>query len=413
MKKSIFSLLLFVLNLPGLLSQNYTISGYISDAKSGETLINSSVYDVKSMKGTVSNSYGFYSITLPKSPVELEFTYVGFSPASRKFNLKSDTTINISLKESTILNEVTVLGTYKELGVKGSQMSTLEVPVALIKNVPALFGETDVLKALQLLPGVKGGIEGSAGFYVRGGGPDENLFLLDGVPVYNVNHLGGLFSVFNADAIKNVTFYKGSFPARFGGRLSSVLDIRMNDGNNKKIHGNFSVGIISSKFNLEGPLLSDKTTFSISGRRTYLDLLVQPLLKIGTSRQEKDKMSVGYYFYDLNVKISHKFSDRDRLFLSNYLGDDVIYSDIREDFKSDDKSRYESRLKLNLDFGNLITALRWNHVLNNKLFMNSTFTFSRYRFNMSVGTDSEQTTYIPPSRYSESASVGYKSGIKD
>lgn len=413
MKKLTLLLSLFVLNQLSLLSQNYTISGYVSDAKSGETLINSSVFDAKSVKGTVSNSYGFYSITLPKAVVDLEYTYVGYTPENRKFKLNSDTVINISLNESTILNEVTVLGTYKELGVKSSQMSTLEVPVALIKNIPALFGETDVLKALQLLPGVKGGIEGSAGFYVRGGGPDENLFLLDGVPVYNVNHLGGLFSVFNADAIKNVTFYKGSFPARFGGRLSSVLDIRMNEGNNKKLHGNISVGIISSKFNLEGPLLSDKTTFSISGRRTYFDILAQPLLKIASSQQDAAKMSAGYYFYDLNVKVNHKFSDKDRLFLSNYMGDDVIYSDIRDDYKNDDKSTYESRLKLNWNWGNLITALRWNHVLNNKLFMNSTVTFSRYRFNMSVGTDAKQTSKTPPSIYSESASVGYKSGIQD
>jgi len=301
MKKTTILLFLFVINQLNLQSQNFTISGYITDSKSGETLINSSVYDTKTTKGTVSNSYGFYSITLPKAVVGLEFTYVGYSPETRIFKLNSDTIINIQLSESTILNEVTVLGTYKELGVKGSQMGTLEVPVALIKNIPALFGETDVLKALQLLPGVKGGVEGSAGFYVRGGGPDENLFLLDGVPVYNVNHLGGLFSVFNADAIKNVTFYKGSFPARFGGRLSSVLDIRMNDGNNKKLHGNISVGIISSKFNLEGPLLSDKTTFSISGRRTYFDLIAKPLLLYFSSREDVGKMSAGYYFYDLNV----------------------------------------------------------------------------------------------------------------
>lgn len=413
MNKLKFFILLFIFIPVLIYAQNYTISGYISDAKSSETLINSSVFDVNSKKGTVSNSYGFYSITLPKGKIELQYTYVGYATALRQFKLNSDTIINISLNESTVLNEVTVVGSYKELGVKGSQMSTIEVPVSLIKNVPALFGETDVLKALQLLPGVQGGVEGSAGFYVRGGGPDENLFLLDGVPVYNVNHLGGLFSVFNADAIKNVTFYKGSFPARFGGRLSSVLDIRMNDGNNKKIHGNFSVGIISSKFNVEGPLFSEKTTFSVSGRRTYFDLLAQPLLKIAASKEDMDKMSAGYYFYDLNVKINHKFSDKDRVFLSNYMGDDVIYSDIRENYRNDDKSTYENRLRLNWDWGNLITALRWNHVINNKLFMNTTATFSRYRFNMSVGTDAKQTIKTPPSFYSESATVGYKSGIQD
>ncbi len=272
----------------------------------------------------MSNTYGFYSLTIPKGQVEIIYSYVGFASQQRKFHLTKDTVINIKLTESIELQEITVVGTQRELGVKGSQMSAVEVPISLIKTVPTLFGETDVLKALQLLPGVQGGVEGSAGFYVRGGGPDENLFLLDGVPVYNVNHLGGLFSVFNADAIKNETLYKGSFPARFGGRLSSVLDIRMKDGNNKKLHGDISVGLISSKVNLEGPLFNEKTTFNISARRTYYDVLAQPLLAIVASEQNADKMLAGYYFYDFNAKISHKFSDKDRLYLSNYMGDDAF-----------------------------------------------------------------------------------------
>ncbi len=218
-----------------LVSQNYTVSGYITDASSGETLISGSVFDSNSRKGTVTNVYGYYSLTLPKGIVDINYTYVGFTPQRRSFTLRKDTIINIKLNESIELQEVTITGSHREIGVKGSQMSAIEVPVDLIKSVPALFGETDVIKALQLLPGVQAGTEGSAGFYVRGGGPDENLFLLDGVPIYNINHLGGFFSVFNPDAIKNVTLYKGSFPARFGGRLSSVVDIRMNDGNNKKI----------------------------------------------------------------------------------------------------------------------------------------------------------------------------------
>jgi hypothetical protein len=296
MKKLFFTSLLPFLFFTFISAQSHTISGYITDAKSSETLINSSVYDANSRKGTVSNSYGFYSLTLPKGEVEIHFSYIGFAPERRIFNLTKDTVINIDMNESIELKEVTVVGSQKEIGVKGSQMSAIDIPISLIKSVPTLFGETDVLKALQLLPGVQGGVEGSAGFYVRGGGPDENLFLLDGVPVYNVNHLGGLFSVFNADAIKNVTLYKGSFPARFGGRLSSVLDIRMNDGNNKKLHGNISVGIVSSKFNLEGPLFSEKTTFNISGRRTYYDLLAQPILKIYAKDEDIDKLTAGYYF---------------------------------------------------------------------------------------------------------------------
>lgn len=413
MKKLFFTSLLPFLFFTFIVAQNHTISGYIIEAKSGETLINSSVYDANSRKGTVSNSYGFYSLTLPKGKVEMLFSYVGFTSERRIFNLTKDTVINIDMHESIELKEVTVVGSQKEIGVKGSQMSAIDIPISLIKSVPTLFGETDVLKALQLLPGVQGGVEGSAGFYVRGGGPDENLFLLDGVPVYNVNHLGGLFSVFNADAIKNVTLYKGSFPARFGGRLSSVLDIRMNDGNNKKLHGNISVGIVSSKFNLEGPLFGEKTTFNISGRRTYYDLLAQPILKIYAKDEDIDKLTAGYYFYDLNVKINHKFSDKDRLYLSAYIGDDVIYSDIRESYRYDNSGSEENRIRLNWDWGNFITALRWNHIINNKLFMNTTATYTRYRFNMSVGADTESITNTPPSTTKESITLGYRSGIED
>ena len=227
-----YILLLFTISLN---AQNYTVSGYISDARSGETLIASSIYENNSLKGTVSNAYGFYSLTIPKSDVEIHYSYVGFTSQVTTFKLTKDTIINIRLNESTELKEVTVIGNRKELGVQGSQMSAIEIPISQIKSVPSLFGETDVIKALQLLPGVKAGTEGSAGLYVRGGGPDENLLLLDGVPVYNVNHAFGFFSVFNADAIKNVTLYKGSFPARFGGRLSSVVDIRMKDEITKNI----------------------------------------------------------------------------------------------------------------------------------------------------------------------------------
>jgi len=410
--KSLF-IFLFFTSVSLITAQNYTISGYVTDVKSSETMINGSVFETKARKGCVTNSYGFYSLTLPKGDVEIEFTYVGYTPQFRKFKLTKDTIINVSLKESIELKEVVVLGRQREMGVESSQMSAIEVPIQLIKTVPALFGETDILKALQLLPGVQGGVEGSAGFYVRGGGPDENLFLLDGVPVYNVNHLGGMFSVFNSDAIKNVTLYKGSFPARFGSRLSSVVDIRMNDGNNKKLRGNFSIGLISSKFNLEGPLFSDKTTFNISARRTYYDALIQPALMIIGKEEEMDKMMAGYYFYDMNAKISHKFSDNDRLYLSAYMGDDVIYADIRQNYRSDEYGKEENRLNMGWNWGNLITSLRWNHVINNKLFMNATSTFTRYRFDMNVGTKYKYETYNPPRLESSDVNLGYNSGIQD
>ncbi|NDP19671.1 MAG: TonB-dependent receptor plug domain-containing protein [Paludibacter sp.] len=404
----LFSILSFAFLLP---SQNYTISGYITDAKSGETLISSSVFETNYKKGTVSNAYGFYSLTVPKGFVNVLFSYVGFGDQKRIFKLSKDTTINVKMFESTFLKEVTVIGNRKELGVQGSQMSAIDVPISQIKSVPALFGETDIIKALQLLPGVKSA-EGSAGLFVRGGGPDENLLLLDGVPVYNVNHMFGFFSVFNADAVKNVTLYKGSFPARFGGRLSSVVDIRMNDGSETGYHGNVTVGLISSKINIEGPIIKGKTTFNVSARRTYADILAQPIIN-GTLGKESgmEKTTAGYYFYDLNAKISHKFSDKDRLYLSAYMGDDVIYANIKQGSTESDTIKQENRLKMNWDWGNIITALRWNHLINNKLFMNTTASYTRYRFLLSVGTESK--TQTPSTNTTESITLGYRSGIED
>ncbi len=410
-------LLFICLILPfGIFSQNATISGYITDGSTNETLINASIFDTNNKKGAVTNDYGFFSITLPLGSTAMQFSYIGYKAQNLNFNLTKDMVINIRLEQHTTLSEITVLGTKKEIGVKGSQMSTIEVPVSLIKSVPVLFGETDVIKVLQLLPGVKAGTEGSAGFYVRGGGPDENLFLLDGVPIYNVNHAAGFFSAFNADAIKNVTLYKGGFPARFGGRLSSVVDIRMNDGNNQKLKGNISVGLISSKINLEGPLFSEKTTFNISVRRTYFDLLTQPAIKLAAKASGDGDVSAGYYFYDLNAKISHKFSEKDRLYLSTYMGDDVIYSDFQNSYSSQENRISENRMQLNWNWGNLITAMRWNHIVNNKLFMNTTATYSRYRFNMLVGSTFDETIKYAdkPTVYNYTkTSVGYNSGIED
>jgi hypothetical protein len=407
----LFSFLLVSFSLP---SQNYTISGHVTDAKNGETLISSSVFELNAKKGTVSNSYGFYSLTVPKGLVDIRYSYVGFGDQSKVFNLTKDTVINIKMIESTVLKEITVVGTRKELGVQGSQMSAIEVPISQIKSVPTLFGETDVLKALQLLPGVQAGTEGSAGFYVRGGGADENLLLLDGVPVYNVNHMFGFFSIFNADAIKNVTLYKGSFPARFGGRLSSVVDIRMNDGDDKNYHGNVTVGLISSKINIEGPIIKEKTTFNFSARRTYADIIAQPLIKLAVAQDASmERTSAGYYFYDLNAKINHKFSDKDRLYLSAYMGDDVIYANIRQRYVDSDYGSQSTMLKMDWDWGNIISALRWNHIISPKLFMNTTAAYTRYRFFMSVGSKNETKIISPPSTTLETITLGYRSGIED
>jgi len=414
MKRIIPLILLMTCILTYSKAQSYTVSGHITDANNGETLISSSIFDSNSRKGTVSNSYGFYSLTVQKGLVDLQYSYIGYATQRNSFKLSKDTVINVRMSTSMELSEVTIVGNRKEMGVQGSQMSAIEVPISQIKSVPTLFGETDVIKALQLLPGVKSGTEGSAGLYVRGGGPDENLLLLDGVPVYNVNHMFGFFSVFNADAIKNVTLYKGSFPARFGGRLSSVVDIRMNDGDNKKYHGNVTVGIVSSKFNIEGPIIKGKTTFNFSARRTYADILAQPIIKSTLSKEAgMEKTSAGYYFYDLNAKVSHKFSDTDRLYLSAYMGDDIIYSNIRQSATSYGNGSESSWLKMNWNWGNIISALRWNHIINNKLFMNTTASYTRYRFDLSVGTETESVITSPPKTTTDAITLGYRSGIED
>jgi hypothetical protein len=404
-------------------AKSFTISGIITDKESGETLIGTSVFDRNSQKGTTSNAYGFYSLTLPEGDVALAYSYIGYANINARFSLSKDTVINIALeRDETMLDEVTVVANRTDIGVKGAQMSTIEVPIEQIKTIPAILGEVDVLKALQLLPGVQGGTEGSAGFYVRGGGPDENLILLDEIPVYNVNHALGFFSVFNADALKSVTLYKGSFPARFGERLSSVIDIRMKDGDQSGLHGNVSIGLISSKFNIEGPV-NDKTTFSVSGRRTYFDLLAQPIIRYQTRKDGMGGTTAGYYFYDLNAKLSHRISERDRLYLSFYLGDDAVYAKVKEDERmeveyGDDGSInqrfiYKELMQMNWNWGNLITALRWNHILNNKLFMNATAAFTRYRFDLDLIEENQSHYQTENKTLTDRYVESFRSGIND
>ena len=387
------------------LAQSYTISGTLRSAASGETLISATIYDQASGKGALTNAQGRFSLTLPKGEVHLRISYVGFQTWEEIFQLESNRELNLSLQPSTQLQTVTITAD-RISSHKSSQMSAIDVPIEHIKAVPVLFGETDVLKAMQLLPGVQSGTEGMSGIYVRGGGPDQNLFLLDGVPLYNVNHLGGFFSAFNADAIKNVTLYKGSFPAHFSGRLSSVLDIVTNDGNDKKLHGNLSVGLVAAKINLEGPLYKDKTTFNVSLRRTYFDLLMQPAIMSIGLMEEGGRMNAGYYFYDLNAKVTHRFSDRSRLIGSWYSGDDKIY--LRMKYNYDDG---DEKGKLGYNWGNLVGSLRWNYELNPKLFMNLPGAYTRYRND--VGMSVEANDYNDYGSYYANSEMYYKSGIRD
>lgn len=296
--------------------QGYTVSGYVRDSLTTESLIGASIYRQGSGQGTVANGYGFYSLTLPAGETGIAYSYAGYGTVLKRFSLQRDTVITVSLVPSQELPEVEI--TASAPIHENVQMSAINLPVAQIKALPALMGETDVMKTLQLMPGIQSGGEGTTGLYVRGGGPDQNLILLDGVPLYNVSHLFGFMSVFNADAVNNVEVFKGAFPARYGGRVSSVVDVGMKEGNMRKFHGEGSIGLVASKITLEGPIAKDRTSFILSARRTYIDLITKPIVA-SQNRNSNDKYNAGYYFYDITAKVNYRFSDKDRIYLSLYI----------------------------------------------------------------------------------------------
>ena len=409
MRKKILTSLLTLCAVGQLVAQVHTISGVVSDKQSGETLIGATILDRISGKGTLTNTYGFYSLTVKNDSISLRISYVGYTPMELDTVLEGDLEWNVVLRSGVELKEVTVSA--ERVGsVRSSQISAVEMPVEHIKSVPVIFGETDVLKALQLMPGVQSGTEGTSGLYVRGGGPDENLFLLDGVPLYNVNHLGGFFSAFNSDAIKNVTLYKGSFPAHFNGRLSSVVDVTTNNGNDKEYHGVASIGLISAKVGVEGPIIKERTTFSISGRRTYGDLLIQPLMGLSSAMSDA-KTTAGYYFYDANAKLTHKFSDRSRIYASFYMGDDVAYARFKTKENAFYTSNYKEYMRLRYGWGNIIGSVRWNYVINPKIFMNLTAAYTQYRNKITMSMEEEFSDGTDLSKYE--GEMSYKSGIRD
>lgn len=385
-------------------AQKFTISGFVKDSESGESLIGTTILNQKNQEGTTSNIHGFYSLTQKTDSVSLLISYVGYQPQKIVFLLKKDTTLSINMI-TALLDEVVIEASRADPIHDDSQMSTISVPLEQIKALPALMGEVDVLKVLQLLPGVQSGNEGSSGLYVRGGGPDQNLILLDGVPVYNVAHLFGFFSVFNADAINHVELIKGGFPARYGGRLSSVIDIHMKEGNMQEIKGEGSIGLIAAKATVEGPIAKNKTSFLVSARRTYIDILAKPFIKASTEGE-----NAGYYFYDLNFKVNHIINPKNRIYASSYLGDDRAYSKI-EDFYVSNNKRHEYKEQYGLSWGNTITALRWNRVFSPKLFGNLTATHSRYRFD--VFRNFEEVIKSPTEVEKTFAKDEYRSGIRD
>ncbi len=411
MRKPILIYCLLFCIIPTLFAQNrYTISGFVRDSLTSENLIAASIYNRINQAGTATNDFGFYSLTLTGGTVDIIYAYVGYVPQVKTFQLSKDTVINIGLSGITMLQEAVVTAKISEGIQDKTQMSTFNVPITQIKALPAFLGEVDLMKVLQLMPGVQSGSEGSSGLYVRGGGPDQNLILLDGVPVYNASHLFGFFSVFNADAINNVELMKGGFPARYGGRTSSVVDINMKEGNANKFHGEGAIGLISAKLTLEGPIIKDKTSFIVSARRTYIDVLAQPFIKQMNEDQD-EQVNTGYFFYDLTAKINHRFSDRDRIYLSAYMGADKFH--LEDDYQSSSSQfyMYDTHSKSRIEWGNITSALRWNHVFTKQLFGNTTATYSRFRFN--TGYSWLENQYNNQQKTSGAYQMDYNSSIED
>ena len=346
-----------------------TVSGTVRAGDSGENLVGVAVQIPGLQAGTSTNTYGFYSLSVPPGTYTVVYSYIGYQTQRREITAAQNTKLNIELPVTAQeLGEVLIQAGSLQEKLKTSQMSVDQLSVREAKLLPALFGEVDILKTLQLKPGVQSGGEGSAGLYVRGGGPDQNLFLLDEATVYNASHLFGFFSIFNSDAVRSVDLYKGGFPAQFGGRLSSVVDVKLKEGNNKRFAASGGLGLIASRLTLEGPLKKNKGSFIISGRRTYVDVFTRLVNKINEDDPEYNPIP-GYYFYDLNAKVNYDIGQNDRLYLSGYLGDDLI------GFRN-------SGFNFDFNWGNRAGTLRWNHIFNPRLFANTSVTASSYRYNI-------------------------------
>jgi len=420
-------------DVPG--RKRFAVCGYVTDEATGETLIGAGVTvsvtehaevsgvtaastgsatgEIRSATGktgTSTNNFGFYSLTLPEGEVELTYSYIGCAAKTKRISMKKDLTINVALAPSAELKEARITAR-KDAGIRSTYMGAIEVPNELIDNTPVVLGEKDVLKTLQMMPGVQGGNEGFSGIYVRGGGADENLMLLDGTSLYNVSHLFGLLSVFTPEAVKKVTVYKGSFPARYGGRVSSVVDVRTNDGNSKKLSGSVTAGFLAEKFHLEGPLKNENTTFSLSARGMHTFLFDRVIKWAGSP--------LNYAFYDVNAKVSHKFSDRSRGWIGLYSGRDYFrYEDKSKSSKRFYGSDYEPYTmltedgsNLNLSWGNNVLSARWTYIFSNKLFADFTAYGNLYRMGIhSVAENLEKSELGETSFQSVS---DYSSGIID
>ncbi|TCJ19058.1 TonB-dependent receptor [Flaviaesturariibacter flavus] len=362
----------------------YTISGYVRDSASGETIIGATVSVPATGRSVTSNQYGYYSISLEEGNYTLAVSHVAYFTGAYTVHLRASRQQNFNLQaKSAAMSEVVVYSRRRDANVRNTQMGKIDLSIAQMKSIPAFLGEVDILKTIQLLPGVRNAGEGNAGFYVRGGGPDQNLILLDDAVVYNTGHLFGFFSIFNSDAIKNASLTKGGMPAQYGGRLSSVLDVAMKDGNNQKFTGEGGVGLIASRLSLQGPIVKNKASFMVSGRRTYIDVLLKPFIS-----KDANGAGSGYYFYDLNAKVNYRFSEKDRLYLSGYFG--------RDNFNFVNKKR---SFNAHIPWGNATATLRWNHVFGPRLFANTTLVYNDYQFEFKANQNDFE--------------IGLASGIRD
>ncbi len=380
----VFVFLLILLTINAVAQTRFTLNGYVKDSLSGESVIGATITVNGQSKGVSSNQYGFYSITLEEGDYSLQVSHISYTGFTIRISLHSNQSFNVDLiSKSALINEVVVYSKKRDGNVKNAQMGKFDLTMNQVRSIPAFMGEVDILKAIQLLPGIQRAGEGNAGFYVRGGGPDQNLIMLDDAVVYNTGHLFGFFSIFNGDAIKNVSLIKGGMPAQYGGRLSSVLDITMKEGNINKFQTEGGIGLIASRFSVQGPIKKEKASFILSARRTYIDALVKPFISKTSSFYGS-----GYFFYDINAKMNYRFSDKDRLYLSGYFGRDVF------DFRNSKRS-----FKTNIPWGNSTATLRWNHVFNRRLFSNTTAVYNDYNFKFAATQ--------------ENFEIGLYSGIRD
>jgi len=377
--KKIFAIVLLLIPFFSFAQNKFTLSGYVKDALSGETLNGATVAVLGESKGITSNQFGFYSITLTTGTYNFICSYVGYVPQIKTINLTSNVEYNFEVAPKITTEQAVIISSRKrDANVKTAQMGKIDLSINQVKSIPAFLGEIDILKTIQLLPGVQSAGEGSSGLYVRGGGPDQNLILLDDAVVYNTGHLFGFFSIFNGDAIKNASLIKGGMPAQYSGRLSSVLDISMKEGNDKNFVVQGGIGLIASRLSIEGPIKKNKVSFIVSARRTYIDALAKPFIKKSSSFYGS-----GYYFYDLNAKVNYKFSEKDRIYLSGYFGKDKF------DFVNGQQS-----LKVNIPWGNSTGTLRYNHVFNNRLFSNTTVVYNDYKFNFGANQNNFQLNLL-------------------